>query len=203
LINRYSSRRQRLDKSFLTDRLNGAIAYDRIAGYFSSSILEVAGESLESMSGPVRVVCNSELNVKDVETARAANNAMRQEWCAAKPENLPNAKDRFSRLYEFLKSGKMQVRVLPRDDFGLVHGKAGVITQNSGIKTSFIGSANETYNAWRLNYELVWEDDSEEAINWVQEEFDSLWSHPKAVKLADFVVEDIHRSFQEDCQFPA
>jgi len=145
------------------------------------------------MSGPVRVVCNSELNVKDVETARAANNAMRQEWCAAKPENLPNAKDRFSRLYEFLKSGKMQVRVLPRDDFGLVHGKAGVITQNSGIKTSFIGSANETYNAWRLNYELVWEDDSEEAINWVQEEFDSLWSHPKAVKLADFVVEDIHR----------
>lgn len=193
MINRYSSRRQRLDKSFLADRLDNAKAYDRIAGYFSSSILEVAGESLESMSGPVRVVCNSELNTKDVDTARAANNAMRQEWCAAKPENLPNSKDRFSRLYEFLKSGKMQVRVLPKDEFGLIHGKAGVITLNNGIKTSFIGSANETYNAWRLNYELVWEDDSEEAINWVQEEFDSLWNHPKAVKLADFVVEDIHR----------
>ena len=55
MLNRFSSRRQRLDHSFLVERLRGAQSYDRIAGLFSSSILEVAGEKLESVSGPVRL----------------------------------------------------------------------------------------------------------------------------------------------------
>jgi hypothetical protein len=50
----FSSRRRRLDHSFLAERLRGAQGYDRIAGFFSSSILEVAGEELESVSGTVR-----------------------------------------------------------------------------------------------------------------------------------------------------
>ena len=47
-MNRFSSRRQRLDTSFLSPRLAGVLAYDRIAGYFLISILEVAGETFES-----------------------------------------------------------------------------------------------------------------------------------------------------------
>ena len=195
VIHRFSSRRQLLERSFLTHRLQGAWAYDRIAGYFSSSILEVAGEALESMHGPVRVVCNSELDVRDVEAARAANDAMRREWCAAHPEQFdsPQAKDRFARLYDFLCSGTLQIRVLPDKAFGLVHGKAGVITLADGRQTCFMGSVNETYRAWTLNYELVWEDESPEAIAWVQEEFDALWHSPYAVPLTEFVVEDIGR----------
>ena len=45
MLNRYSSRRQPLDAGFLNARLASARSYDRIAGYFSSSILEVAGEA--------------------------------------------------------------------------------------------------------------------------------------------------------------
>lgn len=194
MIHRFSSRRHKLDHSFLTERLRGARAYDRIAGYFSSSILEVAGEELESVSGTIRLVCNSELDARDVETAKAAEIAIRQEWCASEPEKFASpAKDRFARLYEFLRSGKLQVRVLPEEKFGLIHGKAGVITLADGRKTSFIGSTNETYATWKLNYELVWEDDSPEAIQWVEEEFNALWNSPFAVKLADFVIEDVGR----------
>ncbi len=194
MIRRFSSRQQKLDQSFLTPRLRGALGYDRIAGYFSSSILEVAGEALETVSGTIRVVCNSELDARDVETAKAANFAQRREWCATEPEKF-NAfsQPRFARLYEFLRCGKMQVRVLPLEKFGLVHGKAGVITLADGTKTSFIGSANETYHAWKLNYELVWEDDSPEAIEWAQSEFDALWNHALAVPLAEFVIEDVGR----------
>jgi len=43
MIHRYSSRRSPL-KDFLAARLQGARRYDRIAGFFSSSLLEVAGE---------------------------------------------------------------------------------------------------------------------------------------------------------------
>ncbi|MCC5786920.1 MAG: DEAD/DEAH box helicase family protein [Phycisphaerales bacterium] len=197
-IRRFSSRRQRLDRSFLAERLNGAKAYDRIAGYFSGSIIETAGETLETVEGRIRVICNSGLDPSDVATARAAATAIRQEWCATKPEEAVErggdaAKQRLSRLHEFLRSGKLEVRVLPDKHFGLVHGKAGVITLADGGKTSFLGSVNETHSGWALNYELMWEDASPEAIAWVQEEFDALWTHHAAVPLAEFVIEDVAR----------
>ena len=49
MIYRYSSRRSPL-KDFLATQLQGARRYDRIAGFFSSSLLEVAGEALERMT---------------------------------------------------------------------------------------------------------------------------------------------------------
>lgn len=197
-IRRFSSRRQKLDQSFLTDRLNGAKAYDRIAGYFCGSIIETAGEALESVQGKIRVVCNSGLHPQDVTTARAAAAALRQEWCAFEPEAIVDlggetAKGRLSRLHQFLAEGKLQVRVLPDEHFGLIHGKAGVITLADETKTAFLGSVNESKSAWTLNYELMWEDPSLEAVQWVQEEFDALWTHHAAVPLAEFIIEDIKR----------
>jgi len=72
MIQRYSSRRSPL-KDFLATQLQGARRYDRIAGFFSSSLLEVAGEALERMKPDdgetcVRMVCNSCLNSLDVQT---------------------------------------------------------------------------------------------------------------------------------------
>ncbi len=193
MIQRFSSRRQKLDQSFITSRLYRAQHYDRIAGYFRSSILEIAGEALETMTGNIRIICNSDLDIKDIETAKAAKQAMRREWCNGQDEQAYTEKTRFSRLYDFLKSEKMIVKVLPREKFGLEHGKAGIITLEDGNKTSFIGSANETFNAWKMHYEIIWEDTSIESVAWVQEEFDALWNNPFAVYLADFVIEDIGR----------
>lgn len=180
----------------LTARLAGASRYDRIAGFFRSSLLEIAGEAIDSVTGPVRIVCNSSLDPDDVATAKLAQQAMRQAWCAAEPERLaatPQGRERFARLFALLASGKLDVRVLPDAAFGLVHGKAGVVRYPDGRATSFLGSVNESLTAWRLNYELLWEDDSTDAVEWVQAEFDALWSHPQAVPLADFVIADIER----------
>lgn len=191
----HSSRRvPSLGKSFLADRLRGARSYDRIAGYFSSSILEVAGEELDSMTGKVRIICNSELDPDDVKSARAAAMAMRREWRRGDPELLAEkGTDRFTRLHRFLASGKLEVRVLPDSAFGLIHGKAGVIELADGRFTSFLGSANESKSAWRLNYELLWEDDQPATIAWVREEFEALWGHAAAFPLAQAVVEDVER----------
>ncbi|HLS53432.1 MAG TPA: hypothetical protein VK031_05640, partial [Tissierellaceae bacterium] len=128
MINRYSSRRESLSDSLFNRKLKNAQSYDRIAGYFSSSILEIAGEEIESIKGKVRVICNSELDARDVATAKSAALGIRKEWCDFKPENLKNSSKRFNRLYKLLSSGKMEVRVLPNDKFGLMHGKAGIIT---------------------------------------------------------------------------
>jgi hypothetical protein len=53
MIHRYS-RRSPL-KDFLATRLQGARRCDRIAGFFSSSLLEVAGEALERLGGSDQV----------------------------------------------------------------------------------------------------------------------------------------------------
>ena len=74
----------------LTQRLNGAVGYDRIAGYFRSSLFEVAGEALVSLAGPVRIICNSDLDPQDLVTAEAAQAALRRSGCAGKPEDAPD-----------------------------------------------------------------------------------------------------------------
>jgi len=197
MINRFSSHRQPLGASFISEKLKNAVSYDRIAGFFRSSLLEVAGEQLEAMDGKIRIVCNSDIDQRDIGTAKAAQQAMRKSWCSGEPEKLgEGSKDRFARLYDLLASGKLEVRVMPDKTFGLIHGKAGVISYHDARKTSFMGSANESLTAWKLNYEIVWEDDSKEGVDWVQEEFDTLWFHPDAVPLSDFVVKDIQRLAQ-------
>lgn len=195
MIYRYSSRLQKLDEAFLNKKLENAKRYDRIAGYFCSSILEVAGESIENVSDNVRIICNSGLQKEDVETAAYAQR-MKQEWCSYLPEEKFTSQEgtnRLARFYKLLKSEKLQIRVIPDETFGLMHGKAGIITYQDGTKTSFLGSINETKSAFKLNYEMVWEDDSQEATSWVQNEFDYFWNNKYAVDLCDFVINDIDR----------
>ena len=69
-INRFSSRRGRLDKVFLADRLKGAKSYKRIAGYFRSSIFELVDEEISNIP-IIRIVCNSELDNADIAVSRS------------------------------------------------------------------------------------------------------------------------------------
>ena len=196
MFQRHSSRRTRLHEAVLQQRLVGAISYDRIAGYLRSSLFEVAGEALAGVNGPVRIICNSDCDAQDLATATAAQAALRRSWCAGKPEEAPpSALPRYRALYDALTSGKLTVRVLPDEAFGLIHGKAGVIRRADGTATAFLGSVNESKSAWQLNYELLWEDDSPESIAWVTDEFNALWNDPRAVDLSccPFIVQDVKR----------
>lgn len=196
MLKRHSSRRNRLDQAVLNQRLVGAVSYDRIAGYFRSSLFEVAGEALAAISGPIRIICNSDIDPQDLSTAAAAQAALRKSWCTGRPEEAPpSALPRYKALYDALINKKIEVRVLPDDAFGLIHGKAGVLRYADGRATAFLGSVNESSSAWKMNYELLWEDDDPATIDWVQEEFDALWNDPKAVPLAccPFIAQDIQR----------
>lgn len=202
MLHRYSSRQvenrnQTLGQSFLNEKLKHAVAYDRIAGYFSPSILQIAGEALEAIPR-VRIICNSQITFRSINVGNhisdaAFRAALWREWTGEQIEKKDVPVPLLQRLFHLIDSGRLEIRILPDDRFGLIHGKAGVITFRDGSKTSFIGSANESFQGWRLNYELVWEDDSPESIAWVQSEFDALWGDPAAYPLTRTIVEDIHR----------
>lgn len=196
MLQRHSSRRNRLDHAVLNQRLEDAVSYDRIAGYFRSSLFEVAGEAIAKVTGPVRIICNSDLDPQDLVTAAAAQAALRRSWCAGLPEDAPPiAVPRYRALYEALTNKRIEVRVLPDSAFGLIHGKAGVVRRADGSATAFLGSVNESASAWKLNYELLWEDNTPETIAWVQEEFDALWNDTRAIDLAccPFIAQDVKR----------
>lgn len=208
MLRRYSSRRASLYSEFLQKRLADANRYDRIAGYFQSSILELACEELSAIT-QVRIVCNTEVNPEDLRTVRMATGARRQDlenellrmvWNRGQFSHVVDvhgaiAQKRFRALHNLIResglSGRLfEIRVVPDADFGFVHGKGGVIEGPRGV-TSFIGSANDSANAWSKNYELVWEDDDAESIEWVQEEFDALWS--KGFPLSEFIIKQLGR----------
>lgn len=190
-LRRFSSRRQRLDHAFLNEKLAGARSYRRIAGYFRSSIFELVGEEIARIP-QVQVVCNSELDAVDVAVARyARETALKERWNELSPEaEALLYRERYRRLYELLKSGRVEIRVVPKDRV-FIHGKAGVIELADGSKTCFLGSVNESKSAFAQNYEILWEDTSPEGVAWVEEEFTALWED--AYPLPDAIVEEIER----------
>jgi superfamily II DNA or RNA helicase len=190
-IHRFSSRRERLDNAFLKAKLKGARSYRRIAGYFRSSIFELVGEEVAGIP-KVQVVCNSELDAADVVVSKhARETALKARWneASAEVESLLH-RERYRRLYDLLMSGRVEIRVVPRDRV-FIHGKAGVIEVADGTKTSFLGSINETKSAFAYNYEILWEDPSSEAVAWVEEEFDALWED--AYPLPEAIIEEVRR----------
>lgn len=171
--------------------MKGARSYKRIAGYFRSSIFELVGEEIGAIS-KVQIVCNSELDTADVVVSKhVRETALKERW-NREPSEVEALlhRDRYRRLHELLSSGRVEVKVVPRDRVFL-HGKAGVIEGADGSKTCFLGSINETRSAFAENYEILWEDPSPEGVAWVEEEFDALWKD--AYPLPDAIVEEVQR----------
>ena len=191
-IHRFSSRTGRLSHTFLKSRLQNACEYKRIAGYFRSSILELAGEELLSIE-KVRIVSNSDLDPRDIKASRLARESLlKEKWNEGADEmDTLLHRPRYKKLYELLKSGGVEVRVCSAADAPFLHGKAGVIRQRDGSACAFIGSLNETREGWQEHYEIVWEDSSEAGIAWVGTEFEYLWE--RGVPLPDAIIDEIGR----------
>ena len=190
-IRRFSSRTCRLDQSFLAEQLQGARSYRRIAGYFTSSLFEVAHEWLESVAD-VRIVCNVDLAPEDLKIAQLREARMLGRWNerSIEAESLLN-RERYQRLDAFLAKRGQVIRVAPDSVCGFVHGKAGVIERSDGRKLGFMGSMNETRHGWQRHYEILWEDDSPDGVAWIEAEFEYLWN--AARPLPEAVCREVRR----------
>jgi SNF2 family DNA or RNA helicase len=191
MINRFSSRRQRLDHAFLNLKLRNAKSYKRIAGYFRSSIFELVGEEISQIDS-VKIICNSELDAADIQISKhVRETALKEKWNESVPEvEALLHRDRYRHLYKLLSSGNIEIRVVPKDRVFL-HGKAGVIEARDGTKTCFLGSINETKSAFAQNYEILWEDTSSQGVEWVEKEFEDLWH--EGLPLPDAIIEEVKR----------
>lgn len=190
-IRRFSSRTHRLDQTVLLEHLKGARSYKRIAGYFTSSLFEVAGELLDHIP-EVKIVCNVDIHPDDLRVAKLREAKMIGRWNerSLEAEALLN-RERYRRLDAFLQNHGQAIRVAPNDVCGFLHGKAGVIECANGRKLGFMGSMNETRSGWQRHYEILWEDSSPEGVAWIEEEFEFLWRASRELPRA--VIREIHR----------
>lgn len=199
-IRRLSSRTHQLDSSFLLKHLEGALSYKRIAGYFTSSLFEVANELIESIPD-VKIVCNVDIHPEDLKVAQLRESKMLGRWneLDLETESLLN-RDRYRRLDSFLAKHGQVIRVAPDSVCGFLHGKAGVIQLADGRKLGFIGSMNETSSGWQRHYEILWEDSSPEGIAWIEEEFDYLWN--AARPLPEVLIKEVKRQgYRQEVSF--
>lgn len=189
-LKRFSSRTERLDTEFLAETLKGASKYFRIAGYFRSSIFELVGEEIAHIP-EVKIICNSELDLADFQVATRRKIALKEHWNEVDVEaEALLKKERYQLLDKLLQSGNVEIRVVPRERLFL-HGKAGSIHYPDGSRKSFIGSVNESKSAFVHNYELIWQDDDEESVDWVEREFWALWND--GVPLPEAILAEINR----------
>lgn len=114
VLQRFSSRTERLDTEFLAETLKGASKYFRIAGYFRSSIFELVGEEIAQIP-EVKIICNSELDLADFQVATGRNTALKERWNEVDVEaEALLKKDRYETLNRLLRSGNVEIRVVPR-----------------------------------------------------------------------------------------
>lgn len=166
LATSYRTGRQDLTSEFYLPCLSRAAAYDRAVGYFRSTLYCLTGVALSDFAlrgGRMRLVCSPQLTVED---ASAIGNGLdlRDRVDAAllaelrqileTPENRPVVQ----LLSTMIGIGALDLRIAYRPGTsGIFHDKVGIFRDDEGSAVSFVGSSNETYQAWdRLgNHEVV------------------------------------------------
>ena len=163
LRQRYRSDRQDLLSDFYIPCLRQSVSYDRAVGFFSSSSLVVAAQGLSEFvkaGGKMRLVASPRLSEADI---RAIEQGLQQREIITKAvvRELTQpfdqiVRDRLACLAWLLAQGLLEIRLaVHRVGRGYYHEKLGVFTDALGNQIVFSGSANESANALRDNFECI------------------------------------------------
>jgi superfamily II DNA or RNA helicase len=158
----YRSGRDVLIDDFYVPCLEEAVIYDRAVGYFSSTlyhVLALAFSDFVQRGGHMRLVCSPALTPEDFAAMKEADQIGRYaqstvradlELLLAKPQAVPATR----LLATLIASGIIDVRIaFAENPSGIFHDKLGMFEDPEGKRVTFIGSTNETWRAWGLNYE--------------------------------------------------
>jgi superfamily II DNA or RNA helicase len=193
-------------RDFYIPALERSVRYDRTTGFFSSASLAVAAAGVVRLianGGKMRLLTGARLSENDVEAIRRGSELRkvveeRLVGCLADPGDT-SLRARLEALAWMVAQGHLEIKVvLPlRDGVPLpasesldyYHPKESLFLDAAGNKLATQGSANETEQGWRWNYEvfsvytnweLVMEDGTRAAtaghLAGVESRFNRLWN---------------------------
>ena len=175
-------------KEFYKKAFKESIEYWRAVGYFRSSSLEAFGSTLQNFlqeGGKIKLITSVELTEDDAE---AIENGLKskKEVCEERintiiatefDENIGNG---VSKLAKLLEIDRLEIKIaLPKYGRGIYHEKVGLFFDKEGNYIAFSGSANESTNAFKNNYECIevftsWQDKSRAQKKKIH--FETLWN---------------------------
>ncbi len=211
-------------EAFYLPTLAASVHYDRSAGYFRSSALAAAAAGIVRLiqnDGRMRLLVGAELSEQDVDAIRKGY-SLRERVSQAMLAQLPQEalildgplQQRLDALTWMVANGTLDMKVvLPLDADGFpipgaqahdyYHTKKGIFTDTDGNQVAFIGSVNESAQAWKHNFEefVVYRswagEEHREALSQLRISFNELWEgddpHWTAIDLPDAVREELLR----------
>ncbi len=158
----YNKIDHRIAEEFYIPCMQNSIRYDRVTGYFSSSVYVITWDALRefiSKGGRIRIICSPFLSDEDIEAVDRGNIAKRDEIIQRSlQEELQYmlSKDYLLKPSKLLacliSNGIVSVRIAFPSETShpavkqLFHDKVGVFYDADGNCVGFRGSLNETYN---------------------------------------------------------
>lgn len=176
--------------AFLIPALKQSVVYKRSVGFFSSSVFEIIDAGLTQFinnDGRIQIICSPELSEEDMEAIHLGYEMKRSisekailkdlEVCLGKITN-----DNLRLLVELIRRDQMNIMVVDVDDnMGIYHDKIGILKDADDNEVLFVGSPNESRNAYCGNYEKIrisvsWNQSDLLRIQDDEEEFDAIWN---------------------------
>jgi len=195
---RYSGETENPLTAFYIPALCRSAAYDRKAGYFSSTALAVAAQGVARLiqnGGKMRLLVGCQLSKEDVEAIEHGRKLKdvvteRLEGRFSDPTDRIQH-DRLGALAWMVARGMLEIKVgLPRDNDGkflpaeaaegIFHEKVGIFTDAEGNRLVFSGSVNESAQGWLKNLESFhvfrsWARGESLHASCEGDEFETLW----------------------------
>ena len=167
----------RAKEEFLVPALQSAKSYDRVAGYFTSTVFAPLAPGIGPFvksGGKIRLVTSHVLSAKDI-SALEKLDSNDLDFVQEIYEEFKNALDAESDFESqlransvkamcwLIKSGQLEVRIVVPEsvdtplnlDFEKFHPKFGILEDEEGNKVVFAGSVNETLLGWGGNVESL------------------------------------------------
>lgn len=146
---------------FYEDAIKYASEYHRAAGYFSISVFATNPDGFKSFfsrGGTIELVCSGHFRARDVAAIVAGLNDPRR-WAGKSVEEISvtQAKGCFDLVAWAVANGRLQIKIaeILASNQSLYHEKFGIFFSQRIPLLAFDGSANETWPAYRDNFELV------------------------------------------------
>lgn len=198
----YRSRLDNVIKDFYVPVLKQAVLYKRAVGFFSSTALVEMSAGICGLvknGGKIQLIASPHLSANDIE---AINNGLKRrddviEEALIRQLSEPIGAEETARLNllsNLIAAGVLEIKIafLETDNtVGMFHEKMGLMYDNDQNIIAFSGSMNESFNAFRQNYEAVdvftsWTSD-ENRVMAKQAAFNAMWNdYEPSIRVRDF-----------------
>ena len=198
----YRSRLDNVIKDFYVPVLKQSVLYKRAVGFFSSTALVELSAGICGLvknGGKIQLIASPHLSSDDIE---AINSGLKRrddviEEALIRQLSEPIGTEEAARLNllsNLIAAGVLEIKIAfleTGNSVGMFHEKMGLMYDNDQNIIAFSGSMNESFNAFRQNYEAVdvftsWTSD-ENRVMAKQAAFNAMWNdYEPSIRVRDF-----------------